>query len=193
MTLDKHFSKDIVSLLLASGYLKVTQKIDFNKYKIEIVNNEIRQTYKNLISKYVKDSAGVDIYAINSLVLGFKKDKINRLYRNLKEISKNVHTFLKKFESSYHSTLFALLSLDNSINVKCEVDAGDGRIDLVIYFDTHKCLIEIKKCIGNEDPEEKFIDLLDQVEDEEYRSIMEPQDTIYGIVFTNDDVIIRKI
>jgi hypothetical protein len=193
MTLDKHFSKDIVSLLLASGYLKVTQKIDFNKYKIEIVNNEIKQTYKSLISKYVKDSAGIDTYAISFLVDGFMTNDIEDIKDALESINNKIHYFQKGYEASYHATLFATLSLDNSINVKSEVDAGRGRVDLVIYFKSHKCLIEIKRCSNKNEIDDMFEKINKQIDKRNYREIMDPQDTIYGIVFANDDVDVRKL
>jgi hypothetical protein len=193
MTLDKHFSNDIISLLVASGYLNAIKKIDHKTYELEIVNNEIKETYEDLISKYVKDSAGVNEVFVKSLVRGFEDNNLKLLNIELKEIAKNTHYYLKRYEASYHAMLFAMLSLDNSIGVKCEVDAGYGRIDLVIYFKSHKCLIEIKKCTQNETIENKFIELTEQIDVKEYRSIMEPQDTIYGIVFANDEVDVRKL
>jgi hypothetical protein len=38
-----------------------------------------------------------------------------------------------------------------------------------------------------------FEKLNKQIDKRNYREIMDPQDTIYGIVFANDDVDVRKL
>ena len=127
---------EILSFLLITGYLKVTDSIrenDENVYNFAIPNREIRTIYRNEILNRAGEFSDEPSLAFNiSAALRTK---------NLYDFEKLVKHFLQasvsyydSSESFYHGLILGLLAFTGEYyNVKSNREAGYGRFDIALF------------------------------------------------------------
>ena len=188
-SLDKGFSFEdlkvspsyIWQLMVASGYLRVTRKLNDDpmsfKYLVDIPNLEILSFFeRDFIRRFMKDP---DYFRelINSLVKG----DMYRFEERLKYIfmTSPSHFDFKQEEANYHLFILGMLiQLKREYKVKSNLETGYGRTDvLVLPYDKNKLgfVFEFKISKNIEELETKAEEALKQIDEKNYEMIMQEE------------------
>lgn len=117
----------IYSYLLFTGYLKAIRKVDFNTYEITIPNKEVYQIYQESFINYFRE---LKKSKKGSFVNALKNGNLEEAETILSEILQRSLSYYDNYENFYHGFLLGILE---GYNVESNVEAGEGRLDLVIY------------------------------------------------------------
>lgn len=185
---------NIYSFLLFTGYLKVTEQIKTNWYKLKLPNQEIKYIYTNIFDEWFRiQQKNVSKFLYEAL-LNEDEDKANEI---LNELLFKLISYYDFKESFYHGVLLGIFS---TYNISSNKEAGLGRYDLAIlpeYKKKRAVLLEFKVC-----HHEKELDLMAQVAckqilDNKYIEGLNEQrysDVIaYGIAFYKKECVILKV
>jgi len=189
---DKELTKkdNLFSLLFFSGYLKCKEKYiqkddDGTKQlhcKMLPANIECKMIFKNIISKYVRESfENQNIEDIlNSLISGNIK-LFEKLFSYL--LRDTASYFDTKNENSYHMFLLGILvNLSNEYEIISNIEAGYGRVDIVLLPKKDKeklaIVMELKEIDEfEEETKEKALDkAVKQIKEQEYISLAKKED-----------------
>ena len=208
-SLDKGFSFEdlkvspsyIWQLMVASGYLRVTRKLNDDpmsfKYLVDIPNLEILSFFeRDFIRRFMRDP---DYFRelIDSLVKG----DMYRFEERLKYIfmTSPSHFDFKQEEANYHLFILGMLiQLKREYKVKSNLETGYGRTDvLVLPYDKNKLgfVFEFKISKNIEELEIKAEEALKQIDEKNYEMIMQDEKIEHyfkiGISFYKKDLAIK--
>lgn len=187
-------SRDILySFLAASGYLSAYRRIDGLVFKVRIPNTEISEIFSTEIkSRYVPQSADSEYYSLKEAFLSGNADKLTSALQKYLLSTFSYYEFSD--EKNYQVMVLSISALlfDNHV-VKSEVNAGNGRCDIMISPKNEKemgAVIEIKhyknRASANrfrQDSERALQQILEKDYVEELRARNACPIIAYGIVF----------
>ncbi len=126
-------AQNVLSFLLASGYLTIDSKIGDLFYSLVVPNKEIAAVFRREVTlRYIKQSDLASILRIKSAFENGDADALENSLEKYLLSSFSYYDFGK--EKNYQIMLATALSLifENHI-IKNEVNAGDGRADIIVY------------------------------------------------------------
>lgn len=195
---DVYDDENIWALLLYSGYLTISKKLDIRTYTVKLVNYEIANTIEET---FLKSTYLIKTYLeLNGMFDMLLNDKLNDFEDKLNKITKTEETFndfrLEKDYRLYFSTLLIFLK-DRLIKFN-EIESGTGRTDLIFYTkDLSKgYLFEFKKVDNQKDIEEKHKEAKEQIDNKQYKTIFEKLGikniNVYTVVCNNKNMYFKK-
>lgn len=121
---------NIYSFLLLTGYLKVSECLDENQYRLVIPNKEVYEIYKQSFMRYFEDYKSERKIPLYEAFIQGNTEKANRILNDilLKSIS-----YYDNAENFYHGFLMGIL---NGYDLKSNRESGDGRFDICVYPET---------------------------------------------------------
>ena len=117
---------NIYSFLLLTGYLRVTEDLGENKYKLVIPNKEVYEIYKQSFMSYFEDYTFVRKEDLYQCLVREDVDQANEILGDI--LSRSISYFDNQ-ESFYHGFLVGLFS---GKKIKSNREAMHGRFDLCI-------------------------------------------------------------
>jgi len=174
--LNKNHEIAVWTLLLMSGYLKVTKRENVDQgmlCMVAIPNREVRILYRQVIEQWLANGHGVMWYNdfLKSLLMG----DIAHFREQLKELMEETishHDVTKKSEAFYHGLMIGLTASfgadKKNYEFKSNRESGYGRYDyLIMPVDPNHftILLEFKKVVKDDFTEEtEFKDVSVQLE-----------------------------
>lgn len=166
------------SLMLFSGYLKMTQIKDRKRMALKIPNKEIRSIYQDVIVEWVSEK--YDISEYNQIVDYLLDGDMESFSEGFKDLIFKTMSFFdptgEKPENFYHGFTLGILALlidtyEIKYNIKSNREAGKGRADiLIIPKDTSRLgiVMEFKKadCLEKLEPSSK--EAINQIYEKKY-------------------------
>ena len=130
------------SFLLHSGYLKASERQqheDFQDYRLEIPNREIRYIYRNIIGQWLEEDLKVN-ESFQDFIRGIREVNLHLIERGLKRILFGLASYYDmardeedRRENFYHGLVLGLLaSLDSRYMLDSNREYGSGRPDIVL-------------------------------------------------------------
>ena len=192
---DLNQDDELISLLVASGYLTIKEKKDDDTYLIGIPNIEIRKVFNKEIAKRYMNNTNKNIaYSLS--------DSLRN--RNIEDIEDKINLYLLNAFSSYEMNnekayqvlVLTMCSMVFSNHlVKAEQNVGKGRCDIIIYpnyEDRIGIVIETKyykSKVSNAVLNDLAIKALEQIEEQDYISDLKKMDAnpiyTFGFAFSN--------
>ena len=183
---------NIYSFLLLTGYLKYTQRIDHNTYKLKIPNKEVKLIYINTFQDWFKEE--LQHYGpklLNQLLQGHPNEAMDLLNTFMERTISYYDTLT---ENSYHMMLVGLLS---SPKLLSNHESGDGRYDIAYIpksLNKPGFIIECKYIHDRSMFRETSLLALDQIKKKGYLRSYQKQGYTnihaYGITFANKEAFI---
>ena len=194
--------ENVISFLLASGYLTIKERLGDFLYSLAFPNKEIESVFQREISlRYIPQN---DFPVLLSMKKAFETGDIKVLESVLeKYLLSTFSCYEVGKEKNYQIMLSTSLSLifENCI-VKNEVNAGTGRADILVYFPKPHApsfVIEIKALRSNasQDRIKNYaLRAIRQIKENEYLDELKPFSPsfveLYGIAFYKKRVHIEK-
>ncbi len=120
-------------LLLNAGYITLADN-EFNyllkKRTVKIPNEEVKSEFKKIVSAYAQFSEMSLENMFESLV--FKRD-LEQFKITYKKLVKSVTSYHDARENAYHMLFLGMCCyLDNYYEIKSNLEAGDGRSDIIL-------------------------------------------------------------
>jgi len=180
---DLKINEDAIwSLLVASGYLKVTSsRLDGRKilYTLEIPNFEVGSLYSDMIEQWL--SHGRSIIWYNRFLENLLQGRIDEFAENLKDVMlqiASVHDMAREPEAFYHGLMLGLTaSLDpKQYELKSNKESGYGRYDIVIIpkdISQRAIILELKSAKSKRRIEREAKAALAQIKTSNYTSEIE--------------------
>lgn len=199
----KHSNGAIWSLMVSSGYLKVTDVIiDFmerQQYELDITNYEVLQMLRKMFIDW--------FYGDNYDIVGFCKYLLAGDIKNMqmalgKELITMISCFDTANENSYHMFVLGLVAcLQPIYTIKSNLETGYGRCDTVLYPKNNSgdaIILEYKKVQkdSGQTLEGKVWEALQQIIEKRYIAELEAMGVaynkirIYGFAFKGKEVMI---
>lgn len=192
---DLNQDDELISLLVASGYLTIKEKKDDDTYLIGIPNIEIRKVFNKEIAKRYMNNTNKNIaYSLS--------DSLRN--RNIEDIEDKINSYLLNAFSSYEMNnekayqvlVLTMCSMVFSNHlVKAEQNVGKGRCDIIIYpnyEDRIGIVIETKyykSKVSNAVLNNLAIKALEQIEEQDYISDLKKMDAnpiyTFGFAFSS--------
>lgn len=128
--------ENIYSLLLAAGYLKITdrelQADGLYVCAISIPNREIAAVYKSEILSHLIKMGAISRNTANSIAESLYTRDYKRLQRSISEyMNSSISFYDTAAETFYHGFMLGLVALmDNQYSIKSNRESGDGRYDI---------------------------------------------------------------
>ena len=126
------------SVLFTTGYLTQTGMTEQGTYKLIIPNKEVREVYKLQIQEWFERKIMSDTEGIKAFWKAFEEGNSDGVEQYLKIILSNSISFYDTKgqngmkENAYHTLLIGLLVGNENWLVKSNVEAGDGRADIIV-------------------------------------------------------------
>ncbi len=172
-TLDS--STSLYSLLVYTGYLTPINVLDSFFYNVGVPNKEVKNVFsKEIIDRYSPSLSLNSLYLLRSALLANNEIEIKDC---LKKYFLSVLTYFDVLdEKNYQIMLLTLTSILFSQNeVRSEVNAGDGRCDIMIIprRESVALVLEIKtssakKQLSSKQMEDRCISALKRIESRHY-------------------------
>ncbi len=185
--------QNVLSFLYASGYLTIDKQISDLFYSLTIPNKEIETVFRREIaSRYIKQTDFTYIFELKS---AFEKGDNIAIQKSLEKYllsSFSYYEFGK--EKNYQTKLASALSLifENYV-VKNEMNAGNGRADIIVFSKEGNLpafIIEVKALKSNAGKSrlQKYAQkAISQIKEQDYISELKPFSPsyiqIYGMAF----------
>ena len=183
------------SVLFTTGYLTQTGMTEQGTYKLIIPNKEVREVYKLQIQEWFERKIMSDTEGIKAFWKAFEEGNSDGVEQYLKIILSNSISFydtkgqsgLK--ENAYHTLLIGLLVGNENWLVKSNVEAGDGRADIIVETEDPDAgiVVELKYSQtyqGMEGASERAISQIKNRRYDEYLKNDDRNDILYyGIAF----------
>lgn len=199
---DKHYDKKtVLSILVSSGYLTVSQSLGMGLYSLRIPNKEIQSVFVNEVLSLLPNQSVLEnlIFLRNAFASG-NSDLIQTLFENVFLSSFSYFDFSD--EKNYQILLLTLSSvLFEDAIVKSEVIQGTGRCDIQILSKKNDFgfIIEVKAYKGNvsslrlsEYSEKALKQIIDNRYDEELKNRGVKKIIAYGFAFSKKHVKLAK-
>lgn len=201
----------IWSLLLASGYLKVTKhqcdiRTGREYYYLALTNQEVRLMFENMIHDWFTEVT--EDY--NDFILGLLQSDVAAMNRYMNQVTRTMFSYFdtgrkaskSEPERFYHGFVLGLMvELEGRYHVTSNRESGFGRYDVVLEpleKSDDAIIIEFKVRIPENEPtlEDTVKTALTQIEEKQYATELEargiPSDKIrkYGFAFEGKQVLI---
>ncbi len=186
-------SENVISFLLASGYLTVKERLGDFLYSLSFPNKEIESVFqREIFLRYIPKN---DFPVLLSVKSAFEKGNIEALENALeKYLLSSFSCYETGKEKNYQVMLSTALSLIfEDYVVKNEVNAGTGRADILVYsVKPHMpaFIIETKALRSNASQtrlENYASNAIKQIKENEYLDELKPYSPslvqLYGIAF----------
>ena len=179
------------SVLFTTGYLTQAGMTEQGTYKLIIPNREVREVYKLQIQEWFERKIMSDTEGIKTFWKAFEEGNADGVEQYLKKILNNSISFYDTAakENAYHTLLIGLLAGNANWLVKSNVEAGDGRADIIVETEDPDAgiIVELKYSPtfqGMENICEKAIAQIKELRYEEYLKNDDRNDILYyGIAF----------
>ena len=194
----------LYTLLLTTGYLTIesASPTTYNRYSLQIPNEEIKQVYSQEILNTIAVGADRNTFdtLFDALFSGQERDFEDRLQQILLRFASTYDTANK--ESFYHGFMLGIsaLFLDKQYIVESNRESGYGRFDIAIFpKDTQKAgvILEFKAADRTESLEKQADEALRQIQDRQYEVEFAKQEIVsvwkYGIAFFGKQVCVKMI
>ena len=169
---------NIWGLMLGTGYLKVVEQTERNRYKVKFPNYEIKTLFEDIIEDWFKNKViGNDLQSIlkDLIELNLREfeKKFNRLVR---EMFSYMDVGEDTAENFYHAFVLGMLvGLKDSYYVNSNRESGMGRYDIMLEpqnKDGNSFIIEFKVADDMEEStiEEVIENAKRQIEERDYES-----------------------
>jgi len=116
-------------LLVNSGYLTIVEECDYGMSVLKIPNQEVKEEFRLIVASYTRLSADRLRELFISLATN-DMDTFLKIYQSL--VYDYVSTYDIK-ENSYHMLFLGLaISVSNIYRISSNIEAGDGRADIIM-------------------------------------------------------------
>jgi len=124
-------------LLVNSGYLTVIEDLGEGEYLLRIPNQEVKQEFRTLVSKY----ANIKESAVHRMFSALSKSDMEKFIKNYQKLIVSVVSFHdapsseenKLSENSFHMLFLGMaISASGMYKIKSNRETGDGRSDIVM-------------------------------------------------------------
>ena len=184
------------SVLFSTGYLTQAGVTEDGKYQLVIPNKEVREVYQLQIQEWFQRSIMSDTAGLEAFWRALEEGQPEQVEQYLKKILSNSISFYdtktqkdRKHENAYHTLLIGLLAGNANWLVKSNVEAGDGRADLIVETEDPDTgiLIELKYSQTFSGLETACQEALAQIKERRYEEYLQNEDRnkrlLYGIAF----------
>ena len=179
------------SVLFTTGYLTQAGMTEQGVYKLIIPNREVREVYKLQIQEWFERSVMGDTERIKTFWKAFAEGDTNGVEQYLKIILSNSISFydIASKENAYHTLLIGLLTGNENWLVKSNVEAGDGRADIIVETEDPDAgiIVELKYSKTFQGMEDACESAITQIKSRRYDEYLKNDDRnnilCYGIAF----------
>ena len=179
------------SVLFTTGYLTQAGMTEQGVYKLIIPNREVREVYKLQIQEWFERSVMGDTERIKTFWKAFAEGNTNGVEQYLKIILSNSISFydIASKENAYHTLLIGLLTGNENWLVKSNVEAGDGRADIIVETEDPDAgiIVELKYSKTFQGMESACESAITQIKSRRYDEYLKNDDRndilCYGIAF----------
>ena len=171
---------NIWGLLVGTGYLKVSEVVDLPNriYKIKIVNNEIRQLFKDIIEEWFSNKViGNDLNSIMKDLVTLNLSEFKKKFRILvMQMFSYMDVGKDTAENFYHAFVLGMLvSLKDTYVVNSNRESGMGRYDIMLEpkdKNENSFIMEFKVLENMEEKtiEETIANAKKQIEEKQYET-----------------------
>ena len=142
----------VYSSLLFTGYLKISKQTGVDTYELVIPNKEIYEIFNQSFMEYFE---GLRRGKKTDFVEALKEERLAEAEQILTGILRKSISYYGNYESFYHGFLMGFLE---DYQVESNREAGDGRLDLVIYPQIFRDTAVVIECKHSEAEEELVAD-----------------------------------
>ncbi len=164
--------------MLFSGYLKATEETDYEIYKLQIPNQEVRLTYQKLVRTWFAEKT--DPNQLEQMIKALEQGNIKHFELILRQVVLQImsyHDFSGVPEKVYHALVLGMLVwMSGRYDIRSNRESGYGRYDLMLKpkdVSRQGIIIEFKKVYEDETHEDVLDQALKQIEDKEYAAELE--------------------
>ena len=167
---------NIWGLLLGTGYLKVTEHVDRNIYKVVIPNYEIKYLFEEIIDNWFYDK--VPMNNLRSILKDLTTKNWDEFELKFERLVKEMFSFMDVGESTaenfYHAFVLGMLvGLKDSYYVNSNRESGMGRYDIMLEpkdKTANSFIIEfnVARAPGKEGLQKAVEEAIKQIEDKKY-------------------------
>ncbi|MCP4110366.1 MAG: AAA family ATPase [Desulfobacteraceae bacterium] len=166
------------SFMLFSGYLKVTEQTDYEKYRLKIPNQEVHIAYRSLVRNWFAEK--VESNQLEEMLMALETGDVKLFEQLLRKVVLQImsyHDFSGVPEKVYHALVLGMFVwLSDKYKIRSNRESGYGRYDLMLKPEDDSkqgIVIEFKKVYENETPDEVLEAALKQIEDRKYAAEFE--------------------
>ena len=161
-------SKEVLELLLFSGYLTVKEKLDDDIYSLKLPNMEVKKLFKK---EFINVHFGISLF--RKTMEALKNLNFNDFEKYFQEIMlKSTSNWDTSKEAFYHGLSLGMLSyLDNDYYVTSNFEAGFGRYDVVLEpknRNDRAFILEFKVAEAENKLEKLSKEAIKQIEEKKY-------------------------
>lgn len=163
-------ASEVWELMLYSGYLTINGKLDDGRYLVRIPNIEITNFFKDEFLTIVFGNYD----KVDRLRDALRDKNIEQLNKSIEELvlyTMSSHDITKYYENPYHMLLLGFFyALDGYYLPKSNMEAGDGRADIILFpKDKTKAgyILELKRAYTKK-PEKEVEKALQQIDENKY-------------------------
>lgn len=183
------------SVLFTTGYLTQIGMTEQGAYRLVIPNKEVREVYKLQIQEWFQRSIMSDTRSLEQFWSAFEAGNAAGVEQYLKQILSNSVSFYDtgagrvERENVYHTLLIGLLAGNDNWLVRSNVEAGDGRADIIVETEDPDAgiIIELKYAETFPVMETASEKALTQIKNRRYQEYLKNDDRndilLYGIAF----------
>ncbi len=186
--------ENLWSVLFMTGYLTFQGRDDGGNFELVLPNREIKNLFKGIVDAWFTNKVIKDEMGLQELVKALESEDAKELEAVLNESLAGSVSYLdggrlKEKEAFYHGLLLGMLKSRSGWIVRSNREAGDGRLDLVMYRERENSAIifEVKYTKDYKDLESTAKTALVQIKEKNYDNYFEgwmPEKiTHYGIAF----------
>ena len=163
------------TLLLFSGYLTITEKVNRKNYTLKIPNYEIKTVFQDIIINWLKTNVRVKSKLLENTTQYLITNQLEQFEEGFREIMGDTFSYFdtaKTPEFAYQSYVLGLLAIigDDYI-IKSNRESGSGRYDIMLIphdKSRYGIVIEIKTIETVDKVNESITDALAQIETKKY-------------------------
>ena len=167
---------NIWGLLLGTGYLKVTEHVDRNIYKVAIPNYEIKYLFEEIIDNWFYDK--VPMNDLRSILKDLTTKNFEEFELKFERLVREMFSFMDVGENTaenfYHAFVLGMLvGLKDTYYVNSNRESGMGRYDIMLEpkdKTANSFIMEFKICRqpGEEGIKKAIEEAMKQIENKKY-------------------------
>lgn len=186
-------SKDLIPVMVMSGYLTAVRTDEPDYYEISIPNREMEAVFRNKFDEQL-GSTGTRIRELEKAVIHGDREG---LAEALKSFAMSIDPKIMSHEHSYEILCISLLMhLEGPYEVQNEIHRGKGYCDILLKSNDRSlphCLIELKRWKpGDPDDDALAESGLRQIHDKAYTHMLNGTVILYGIAFHGTDATVHS-
>ncbi len=166
------------SFMLFSGYLKATEEVDYEIYKLKIPNQEVRLSYQRLVRTWFAEKT--DPNQLEEMLKALEDGDTKHFEKILRQVVLEImsyHDFSGAPEKVYHALVLGMLIwMSGKYEIRSNRESGYGRYDLMLKpkdVSRQGIIIEFKKVYEDETHEDVLDQALKQIENKQYATELE--------------------